>query len=161
MIINENLYEGKQILNYPKARGKYNYITILSNADVDKLEENKKYTISLNLSQTENGSGYVNFGRVIGSSLQDFKKNSVKDRLELTFDKTENMRIVCYTNLAGKTEDIGIDAFNIKLEFGDKETQYIPHKSKVKAENQAIFPSGGVSRHLSSIAEIRGLRYVN
>ncbi|EEI83488.1 hypothetical protein [Anaerococcus tetradius] len=143
MIIRDNLYEGDQILSYPKARGMYNFITILSKSEIDNLEENKKYTISLNLNQTENGSGYVNFGRVIGSSLQDFKKNSVKDRLELTFDKTENTRILCYTDLAGKTDDVGLKAFNIKLEFGDAATQYIPHKSKVKAENQAIFPIGG------------------
>ncbi|WP_276862955.1 hypothetical protein [Anaerococcus tetradius] len=143
MIINENLYKGNQKLSYPREKGNYNYITILSNADVDNLEENKKYTVSFEVNQTENGSGYVNFGRVIGSRLQDWTKKSVKDRIELTFNKAQDMRIVCYTDLAGKTEDIGIDAFNIKLEFGDKANQYIPHKSKVKAENQAIFPIGG------------------
>lgn len=144
MIVNENLYTGKQILSYPKARGKYNFITILSNSDVDKLEENKKYTISLNLSQTENGSGYVNFGRVKSGALQDWAEKSVKDRLELTFTKLDNMRIVCYTDVAGKTEDVGLKAFNIKLEFGDAVTQYIPNKNSVKADNQAIFLSGGV-----------------
>lgn len=144
MIIRDNLYEGEQILSYPKAIGKYNFITILSNSDVNKLEENKKYTISLNLSQTENGSGYVNFGRVIGSSLQDWAEKSVKDRLELTFDKTENMRILCYTDLAGKTEDVGLKAFNIKLEFGDAATQYISNKSSLEPSKQAIFLAGGV-----------------
>lgn len=143
MRINENLYEGEQRLTFPRAKGNYNYNTILSNTDVDKLEENKKYTISIDVNQTDSGSGYVNFGRVKDGALQDWTKKSVKDRLELTFNKTENMRIVCYTDLAGKTEDVGAEVFNIKLEFGDATTQYIPHKSKAKAENQAIFPIGG------------------
>lgn len=143
MIINENLYEGNQKLSFSREKGNYNYITILSNSDVDKLEENKKYTISCDVNQTENGSGYVNFGRVKGGALQDWAEKSVKDRLELTFNKMENMRIVCYTDLAGKTEDVGLKAFNVKLDPGDTATQYIPHKSKVKPENQAIFPIGG------------------
>lgn len=143
MIINENLYEGNQRLTFPRAKGNYGYVTILSNKDIDNLEENKKYTISLDLNQTENGSGYVNFGRVIGANLQDWKKKSVKDRIELTFNKTENMRIVCYTDLAGKTEGVGLKVFNIKLEFGEYPTQYLPHKNKVKPDNQAIYPAGG------------------
>ncbi len=143
MIINENLYEGNQKLSFSRAKGDYNYITILSNADVDNLEENKKYTISCDVNQTENGSGYVNFGRVIGPVLRDSEKKSVKDRLKLTFNKERDMRIVCYTDLAGKTEDVGVEVSNIKLEFGDTATQYIPHKNGVKPENLAIFPIGG------------------
>ena len=143
MRINENLYEGEQRLTFPRAKGNYNYIVILSDTDVDKLEENKKYTISFDVNQTYSGSGYVNFGRVKDGALQDWAEKSVNDRLELTFNKMENMRIVCYTDVAGKTEDVGLKAFNIKLEFGDAATQYIPNKSKVKAENQAIFPIGG------------------
>lgn len=161
MIINENLYEGNQKLSFPRAKGNYNYITILSNEDVDNLEENKKYTISFDVNQTENGSGYVNFGRVIGPVLREREKKSVKDRLELTFNKERDMRIVCYTDIAGKTEDVGLDVFNIKLDPGDTATLYIPHKSKVKPENQAIFPIGGVSRSLPSIEDIRGVRYAN
>ena len=145
MIINENLYEGKQRLTFPRQKGNFGYVTILSNEDIDNLENNKKYTVSLDLNQTENGSGYVNFGRLTkGGILQDSTKKSVKDRLELTFNKMENMRIVCYADLAGKTEDIGVEVFNIKLEFGDVSTQYIPNKSKVKPENQAVFVAGGV-----------------
>lgn len=56
--------------------------------------------------------------------------------------KDKNTHIYLYLGVAGSTK--GTYKLNQeKLENGDQMTLYLPHKSNVKAENQAIFPSGG------------------
>lgn len=153
MKINPNLHKGNP--NYESV-GKntghkgdnYNYTYIkFENADILKGET---YTFSMDIEQTENGSGFFEMALFIYPAYKDIRRYEVDKRASYTFvyDK-DYERVIFYTDRAGYTRDVGAKFKNIKLEKGDQMTPYLPHKSKVKAENQAIFPPEGEYKEIS------------
>lgn len=143
MIINENLSPINE-LNVEARNSRYNNRLI----SFDKLtvEEGKKYTLSFYGKQNDKGSGRYSLGffrERQGNSI--FINNyACNQRNSLTFVYSSEMnRIVFYSDIPDDTMGVSADFTMIKLEKGDQMTPYLPHKSKVKADNQAIFPIGG------------------
>lgn len=143
MIVNENLLPINEFHIEAKDR-KFNHQAI--NFNELPVEEGEKYTLSFYGKQNEKGSGSYSliFHRnAIGDTILS-KQYECNKRNSFTFVYTSEMdRFNLYADIIG--EEIGVSAdFNmLKLEKGDKMTPYLPHKSNVKAENQAIFPVGG------------------
>lgn len=144
MIINENLVNIEDIVLKPINRS-YNFEPIFLNKF--GLINGEIYTISLDCIQTEKGSGRFTF------DLYDYNLNDLINQVGvfgkrnyMTFKYIEGQtyKINLYTDIDGKCTNIGAKFYNIKLEEGDQMTLHLPHKSKVKPENQAIFPIGGV-----------------
>ena len=167
MIINENLYTGNNEMEIKKENiGSHGYSNFdIYFYDITNLINGQNYTVSLEIMQDENGCGKINAGPILKrGSLGDFTEHVIVDNkvhFTFTYNKDDQSRIGIYTDLVREKNFVGAVIKNIKIEKGDRVTPYLPHKSKVKADNQAIFPIGGVSRSLPSIMDMRGLVYVN
>lgn len=139
--VKENLCEVNNFVIEPENRN-YNQRKIkLPNNLVD----GEIYTFSAKVNQSDNGSGRCGF--VIGK--QGFS-NSVWTTIPIKnfvykfkYEKKRQAEILIYSDVQEKTNNIGAEFYNISIVKGDQMTPYLPHKSKVKADNQAIFPIGG------------------
>lgn len=160
MIINENLINVDNIEIKDAIRTySYEFIRIPQN-----LIENQVYSLSGNIIQSDNGTGHF----LISIWDNDYK---VRTRdfinpvggflISFTYKKGITEKITLYpddgANDTGKSAKYSF----LKLRIGNETEPYLPHISKVKPENQAIFPIGGVSRSIPSIEDIRGLVYVS
>lgn len=143
MRINENLSPINE-LHLQAKNGIYNSKAI--KFDELPVEEGEKYTLSFYGKQNEKGSGsysLVFHREAIGDSILT-KDYDCNQRNSFTFIYTSEMnRFNLYSDIIGQETGVSADFTMIKLEKGDQMTPYLPHKSKVKAENQAIFPIGG------------------
>ena len=142
MIVNDNLIKQSAIFLEAKDIS-YRYESVF--IDSFNLVEGATYTFSANLDLSEGSEGTVivyDKSYTVNSGTSMF---STKNRSGFTFvykgDSTH--RIACYAGVAGSCNGVSARYTNIKLEKGDKMTPHLPHRSNVKAENQAIFPSGG------------------
>ena len=142
MIVNDNLTKQSSIvLEAQDIAHRYGAVFL----DSLNLVEGATYTFSANLDLSEGSEGKVIVFDKTYTVYSKMSMFSTKNRSGLTFvykgDSTH--RIACYAGLTGSTNGISASYTEIKLEPGDQMTPYLPHKSKVKPENQAIFPSGG------------------
>ncbi|MBS5989558.1 hypothetical protein [Anaerococcus hydrogenalis] len=152
MLINPNLYIDKDKLIYDGYGSGYNngvYIT------TGKLEEGKTYTLSCKIERTSIGNTFIDKSVNIGPCRSD---GSTIHDIGYTFTDISNGEVVytftyrkeinsiwVFTNQGDRPRVKGVYT-NIKIEEGRKPTPYIPNKNSVKADNQAVFLSGGYSR---------------
>ena len=146
--VKENLYEGEN-----RVESYVNYTSI----EIPKLEIGETYTVSFVLKQKEGGSGKSTvciFDENIYSRpfRGEFKVGYNEFSFEYS-DKTVNLLL--YPDVFGQHGN-GRKSFydNITITKGSAGDVYMPHKSKVKPDNQAIFPIGGVPRSVSYLIEI-------
>lgn len=143
MIINENLStQDKVILTAKDVDARFASVFI----DNLGLVDGETYTFSgnLNLSEGETSSVIIfDSNYKVQSGISTF---STKERSSFSFTYKDGVtsRIACYAGVHGSTSGISAYYTKIKIEKGDQMTPYLPHKSNVKAENQAIFLAGGV-----------------
>lgn len=148
MIVNENLSGQNSIILDSKDSSFRFGAFFLSDLG---LVEGETYTFSAELTLSEGEEGTV----ILFDS--DYKVNSkstrlsTKERTSFTFVYKEGMtnKIACYAGVHGSTSGITARYTHIKLEKGDQMTPYLPHKSNVKVENQAIFLGGGYSKRFT------------
>ena len=141
MIINENLYSGKDIY-VPPNNVVYQFLPVKFEIN---FEVGKSYTISCEVSLSKGDSCTL---RIFN---KDYSKNlftkiwtaGSRNSLTFKFDDSNEYVFAFYAGIAGKTNNIKAYYKKIKLEKGEEMTPYLPHKSKAKPENQAIFPIGG------------------
>lgn len=160
MIVNENLIKQSSIVLEAKDIA-YRYGAVF--LDSLNLVEGATYTFSANLDLSEGSEGKVIVFDKTYTVYSKISMFSTKNRSGLTFvykgDSTH--RIACYAGLTGSTDGVSARYTNIKLEKGDKMTPYLPHKSNVKPDNQAIFlAGGGIPGGLSKIGK-EGVLYVS
>lgn len=151
MLINPNLYEGKDI-NLPPAKSMYHYHSW--SIESLGLVVGKKYCLSLICLQTDNGSGF--FGLMVvdaNNRIIEYEDYPINKRIEHTIKISQEMaNIKIYTNPVGKTQDVGSDHMYIKLEEGEKATPYIPNKNTLETAKRQYFIGGGyVQRGLSNL----------
>lgn len=105
------------------------------------LKEGELYTFSFDLS-TITGSNDITVSTYPDMSNTYIVSSNVK-RQKISFKYNTDVKFVnIYMGIVGRaTGSYRIQ--NLKLEEGEIATTYLPHKSSVKAENQAIFPIGG------------------
>ena len=150
MIINENLTMQDKIILSPKdVSVRFNSIFI----DNISLVDGETYTFSanLNLSKGETASIMLyDSDYKIQSGTSIF---TTKERNSFTFTYKEGVtsRIACYAGVHGSTNGISAEYTNIKLEKGEQMTPYLPHKSKVKADNQALLPPEGYYKEITPL----------
>ena len=148
MIINENLStQDKIILSARDVDARFESVFI----DNLGLVDGETYTFSANLNLSEGETSSVilfDSDYKIQSGTSTF---TVQKRNSFTFTYKEGVtsRLACYAGVHGRTSGISARYTNIKLEKGDQMTPYLPHKRKVKAENQAIFPPEGEYTEIS------------
>lgn len=117
-----------------------------------ELRENQEYTFCLRAKQY-GGSGKfsirvtdVNYTRFpFDASLQ---ANEEKVYFNFVYRPGITEKLLIYSDIHGNTRGVELDIKDIVLvegrfERGVNEIVYLPYKEDVKAENQAIFPSGG------------------
>lgn len=142
MVINENLsMQDKIILTAKEIASRFSSVLI----DNLGLVDGEIYTFSSNLNLSEGETSSVilfDSDYKIQSGTSTF---TVQKRNSFTFTYKEGVtsRIACYAGVHGSTSGISADYTKIKIEKGDQMTPYLPHKSTVKPDNQAIFPIGG------------------
>ncbi|MCW6701398.1 hypothetical protein NH288_04780 [Anaerococcus sp. NML200537] len=142
MIINENLTtQDKIFLDAKDVDFRFASVFIENLGLVD----GETYTFSTDLSLSKGESASIILFDSDYKTLSGISTFSTKGRNSFTFTYKEGVtsRLSCYAGIHGSTNGISAEYNNIKLEKGDQMTPYLPHKSKVKAENQAIFPIGG------------------
>ena len=142
MIINENLStQDKVILTAKDVNARFASVFI----DNLGLVDGETYTFSANVNLSEGEETSVILFDSSYKTQSGISTFSTKGRNSFTFVYKANStdRIACYAGIHGSTSGISASYPNIKIEEGDQMTPYLPHKSKVKAENQAIFPIGG------------------
>ncbi len=143
--INDNLAHIKNFeLTAISDRNRYERVTIPSD-----LVQGKMYTISARVKQSSNGSGVITLRTYDeGVKIMIDEKHCKIDKdgkvfLTFVYDKDSTFWVLFYSDRAMETTGIGAFFDYIKLEEGDQMTPYLPYKTNVKAENQAIFPIGG------------------
>lgn len=143
MIVNENLLPINEF--HLKAKNT-RYNSAITYFDKLPVEEGEKYTLSFYGKQNEKGSGIYSliFHRRAQGDQMISRRYSCNQRNSFTFVYTSEMnRFNFYADIIGEEIGVSADFTMLKLENGDQMTLYLPHKSNVKAENQAIFPIGG------------------
>ena len=142
MIINENLStKDKIILTAQDINARFEAVFIDNLGLVDG--ETCTFSSNLNLSEGETSSVILydsNYKVLSGTSTF-----TTKERNSFTFTYKEGVtsRIACYAGVHGSTSGISADYTKIKLEKGKEMTPYLPHKSKLESDKQAIFPPEG------------------
>ena len=127
----------------------YNYRIIkLSNNLVD----GEIYTFSAKVKQTNNGSGRCGFViRKQGFSNSAWTTLPIENFVyKFKYDKEKQEEILIYSDVQEKTNNVGAEFYNVSIVKGDGMDIYLPYKSNVKPENQAIFPIGGVFKEVYS-----------
>lgn len=149
MIVNESLYTGNNKMEIKResigSHGYANFNIYFDN--ITNLINGQNYTVSLEIIQDENGCGKINAGPILKrGSIGDYTEYVIVDNkvnFTFTYNEDNQSRIGIYTDVFAKRNFVGAVIKNIKIEKGDQVTPYLPHKTNVKAENQAIFPIGG------------------
>ena len=142
MIINENLStQDKNILTAKDIDARFAAVFI----DNLGLVDGETYTFSgnLNLSEGETSSVILfdsNYKVRSGNSTFTTKK---RNGFTFTYKEGVTSRIACYAGVHGSTKGISAEYTKIKIEKGDQMTPYLPHKSKLESDKQAIFPPEG------------------
>lgn len=152
MIINENLStQDKIILSARDVQNRFSSLFIANLGLID----GETYTLSANLKLSEGETASI----ILFDSDYKIQSGSstftTKERNNFTFTYKEGVtnRLICYAGIHGSTNGISAEYTNIKLEKGEQMTPYLPHKSKVKADNQAIFLiGGGIPRGVSTLS---------
>lgn len=148
--VKENLYEGHDIYVEPINKA-YNSMGIKIPGN---LVDGEQYTFYTKVKQSHNGSGKCGFViRKLGYP------NSVWAVLpsdnfvyKFIYNKETQNEILLYSDVQEKTNNVGAKFYNISIVKGDGMDIYLPHKSKIKAENQAIFLArGGIPRGVSTL----------
>ena len=142
MIINENLtMHDKIILSAKDIAARFEAVFI----DNLGLVDGQTYTFSANVNLSEGETSTIRLYDSDYKILSGTSTFTTKERSSFTFTYKEGVtsRVACYAGVTGSTNGISADYTKIKLEKGDQMTPYLPHKTKVKAENQAIFPPEG------------------
>ena len=143
MIINENICNIEDIIN-PKRYSAANFVAIY--IDQLNLTDGESYTISLDCEQTGDKTDGFTFNlynynlKKLINQVGVFNK---RNHMTFKYEEGETYKVNLYTGIIGEYTESGANFYNIKLEEGDQMTPYLPHKSKVKSDNQAIFPIGG------------------
>ena len=139
--VKENLYEGNDIVIEPEDKN-YNF-KILKLPDT--LIDGEIYTFSAKVNQFDNGSGTCGFViRKQGSPNSVWTTLHIENFVyKFKYKKEIQEEILVYSDVQYKTRNIGAEFYNISIVKGDGMDIYMPHKSKVKPDNQAIFPIGG------------------
>ena len=144
MIVNENLLPINEF--HIEAKDSQHNSKSISFNELP-VEEGEKYTLSFYGKQNEKGSGsysLIFYRNAIGDTILS-KQYECNKRNSFTFVYTSEMdRFNLYADIIGETTGVSADFNMLKLEKGDQMTPYLPHKSNVKAENQAIYLAGGV-----------------
>ena len=148
MIVNENLSMKDKIILTAKDVDARFYSVLIDNLG---LVDGEIYTFSSNLNLSEGETSSVmlwNSDYKIRSGTSTF---TTKKRNGFTFTYKEGVtsRVACYAGVTGRTSGISARYTNIKLEKGDQMTPYLPHKSKVESDKQAIFPPEGEYKEIS------------
>lgn len=139
--VNENLCEANNFTIEPENKS-YNYRIIkLSNNLID----GEIYTFYAKVKQSNNGSGRCGFViRKQGYSNEAWTTLPADNFIyKFRYSKERQEEILLYSDVQEKTNNVGAEFYNVSIVKGDQMTPYLPHKSKVKADNQAIFPIGG------------------
>ena len=143
--VKENLFNDKE-----KVRVSDTYAA----TKIPELEIGETYTISFNLSQNEYGSGK--------STVTIFDERNTKrtyagladigyNEISFVYGEDTNRLLLYNDDFNAGKDDRRLSIYrNIMINRGGSGL-YIPHKSKVKAENQAIFPIGGGYREVLPI----------
>ena len=143
--VKENLYEGD--------KSKVAYVNF-AQCKIPNLVIGETYTVSFVLKQKEGGSGKSTVcifdKNTVGRSFADVFSIGYNEFSFKYSDKTIN--IIMYPDIFGQGGN-GRKSFydNITITKGSTGDVYMPHKSKVKPENQAIFPIGGGYREVFPI----------
>ena len=151
MIINENLYQGQDVV-IKAANVKYNskFIEIPQN-----LESGKKYTISFFVEQSLNGSGQLTVvlkdsTNTLNISWWHAKRNS-KFEKSFIFQKDQTALIMLFSDIVGETENVAAMYKMIKIEEGDTKTPYIPSKNMLEPSKQPLLPREGNYKEIQAI----------
>lgn len=117
------------------------------------LVDGETYTFSSNLNLSEGETSSVilfDSEYKIQSGTSTF---TAQERNDFTFTYKEGVtsRLACYAGVHGRTSGISARYTNIKLEKGKEMTPYVPHKSKLESDKQAIFPPKGEYTEISPI----------
>lgn len=160
MIVNENLYSSNDIY-VPPNNISFQFLPVKFEMN---FEVGKSYTISFEVSLSEGNSCTLSIFNKDFSAMLFTKICTAGSRNSLTFkfNNSNEYKFAFYAGIAGKTQNIKAYYKNIKIEKGDKMTPYLPHKSKVKPDKQAVFPiGGGIQRNIPSIIPEGGVAYVS
>lgn len=145
MRINENL-----LLGYGNHNNTSN-ITGHTTSAVAPIEKGKQYTISYTVINTNrfgiyfdtlsNGlkSSYDNFNNYPGF-IQTKSGEIIEKRVTAEID---GYMIIYLANNGGDLKEP-----NLKIEEGDKKTQYVPSKNMLEPSKQAVFVAGGVFKEV-------------
>ena len=117
------------------------------------LIDGKTYTISANLSLSEGEEATIIVFNSDYTVNHKSTRLSTKKRSSLTFvySNESTSKIACYAGISGRTNGISAEYTNIKLEKGEQMTPYLPHKSKVKADNQPLLPPEGNYKEIQAL----------
>ena len=141
MIINENLYSGPSNI-FSQQHSIYIQLDDLN------LIDGQKYTISVVNIQGDGGSGHFDlnlyaFGKYYTGTIIEA---GVRKSYTFEYSEGKQYSLKAFNDRWGKHMDVLANFIMIKIEKGDTITPYLPHKSKVKPYNQAIFVAGGYSK---------------
>ena len=140
--VKENLCEVNNLTIEPENKD-YNFRRInLSNDLVD----GEIYTFSAKVKQTNNGSGRCGFAiRKEGFGNAVWITLPIESFVyKFKYEKERQEDILIYSDVQDNTYNVGVELHNVSIVKGDGMGIYLPHKTNVKADNQAIFLAGGV-----------------
>ena len=150
MIINENLGIEISMAYYLSFNKKNGEVEVIDNYPKASLRfappggfiVGKTYTISCNVHKNDNhGNWKMNINQDAGSS-KTFKPNDGIKSITFRCERDSDQVFIYFGDQ--NTPNRKYKITELKLEKGDRMTPYLPHKSNVKSENQAIFVAGGV-----------------
>lgn len=137
--VKENLFNGEEKVSVIAPR---TYVAL----KIPELEIGETYTISFNLSQNEYGSGKSTvtiFDKTITKRTYRGLADIGYNEISFVYGEDTNRLLLYVDDFDAEKDDRRLSIYrNIMINRGGSGL-YIPHKSKVKAENQAIFPIGG------------------
>ena len=150
MIVNENLtMQDEIILTAQDINARFASVLI----DNLGLVDGETYTFSSNLNLSEGETSSVILYDSDYKILSGTSTFTVQKRNDFTFTYKEGVtsRVACYAGVLGSTSGISARYTNIKLEKGEQMTPYLPHKSKVKPDNQVLLPPEGNYKEIQAL----------
>lgn len=156
MVINENLIDLKAPLDSQKgveflSRNMVNnsgFMPFTSQSnwenDMPELKKGETYTFSAYIKHISGKSEQTTISAGDSSKTFDLSNKYKKISISFRYDNfIKGPYIAIYVGRQGETAGNKISVKYPKIEKGDKATPYLPHKSTVKAENQAYYPPEG------------------